>query len=244
MVGLAILALLYFIKKGDMKTGMLTGLLMGLAVLTRAEFVLFPILLIVYLLYISNLSIKKLLRKYFIVYLFIILTMSPWIVRNYIIYKEFIPLSTLGGSTFWTGNNALANGGQSSAAWFEGNQNSKKYFKMGIEYLKNNPKRIPKLFIRKILVHWAPFANGFKWFNSFYAFILFFGSIGILFFRKKVILENILLLIFLTTTLAAVITFGEPRYRCSYEPYLIIFAALAFGEIARKIKGEEKWKKT
>lgn len=239
MVGLAILALLYFIKKGDIKTGMLAGLFMGLTVLTRNEFVLFPILLIVYLLYVLNLSIKALLRKYFIVYLFIVLTMSPWVVRNYIIYKEFIPLSTTGGIIFWTGNNSLANGGQSSAAWTweDGdNKKSKEYFKRGIEYLKNNPKRIPKLFIRKILVHWAPFANGFEFFNSFYAVILLFGSVGILFFRKKVVLENILLLILLSTTLAAVITFGEPRYRCPYEPYLIIFSALTFSEMIRNIK--------
>lgn len=239
MIGLTILALLYFIKKEDIKTGMLAGFFMGATILTRGEFVLFPVLLIVYLLYVSNLSIKVLLRKYFIVYLFIALTMSPWIVRNYIVYKEFIPLSIGGGNIFWKGNNSLANGGISNPAWsFEdaNSQKDKEYFKMGIEYLKNNPKRIPMLFIRKILVHWAPFANGFEWFNSFYAFILLFGSIGILFFRKKVILENILLLIFLSTTLAAVITFGEPRYRCSYEPYLIIFSALTFSEIIRNIK--------
>lgn len=165
--------------------------------------------------------------------------MSPWIVRNYIIYKEFIPLSTPGGFTFFRGNNSLANGGISDTAWSwedAGIQKNKEYFKMGIEYLKNNPKRIPNLFIRKVLVHWAPFENGFKLFNAFYAFVLLFGSIGILFFRKKVVSENILLLILLSTTLAAIITYGEPRYRYPYEPYLIIFSALTFSEMIRKIR--------
>lgn len=239
MVGLAILALFYFIKKEDIKTGILAGIFMGLAVLTRTEFALFPIVLIIYLLYISKLSLKVLLKKYFVVYLFIILTISPWIVRNYIVFKEFIPLSTTGGITFWVGNNALANGGESNPAWSWKDGDSKKdreYFKKGIEYLKNNPKRVPKLFIRKILVHWAPFAEGFKLFNSFYAFILLFGSAGILFFRKKTILENILLLIFLSTTLSAIITYGEPRYRYPYEPYLIIFSALAFSEATGRLK--------
>ena len=239
IVGLAILALLYFIKKGNIKIGMLAGFLMGLAILTRPEFAIFPVLLAIYLLYASHLSIKEMLRKYFIVYLFIILTMSPWVVRNYIVYKEFIPLSTGGGYTFLRGNNALANGGLSTGTWSWENadvQNNKEYYKMGIEYLKDNPKRIPSLFIRKILVHWAPFEDGFKWFNSFYAFILFFGSIGILFFRKKIILENILLLIFLSTTLAAVITYGDPRYRYPYELYLIIFSALTFSKMIRNIR--------
>ena len=239
MVGLAILALLYFIKKGNIKTGMLAGFLMGLAMLTRAEFAIFPVLLVIYLLYASHLSIKELLKKYFIVYLFIILTMSPWVMRNYIIYKEFIPLNTLGGGSFWLGNNSLANGGESDPTLFladSNNKKSKEYFKMGIKYLKDNPRRIPKLFIRKILVHWAPFADGFKLFNPFYTIILLFGSIGILFFRKKNILENIILLILWSTTLSAVITYGEPRYRYPYEPYLIIFFALALNEVVRRLK--------
>ena len=241
MVGLAILSILYVIKKGGIGIGILSGIFMGLAILTRSEFVIFPGVLSIYLLYISRLSIKTFMKKYFIVYLFIILTMSPWIVRNYIIYKEFIPLSTTGGVIFWMGNNSLSNGSLSNFEEMKdisNNQESKEYFKRGIKELRNNPRRIPRLFIRKILVHWAPFENGFKVFNPYYAFVLFFGSIGILFFRKKVVLEKILLIIFLSTTLAAIITFGHPRYRYPYEAYLIIFAALAISEIIARMKGK------
>ena len=222
MVGLAVLTTLYFIKNGGIKIGMLSGIFMGLAILTRSEFAVFPCVLVIYLLYISKLSIKTFIKKYFI------------------IYKEFIPLSTTGGVIFWMGNNSLANGSLSNFEAMKdisNNQESKEYFKRGIKELRNNPRRIPRLFIKKILVQWAPFENGFKIFNPYYAFMLFFGSIGILFFRKKVILEKILLIIFLSTTLAAIITFGHPRYRYPYEPYLIIFAALAINGIIKKMKG-------
>jgi len=241
MVGLTILTTAYFIKNEDKRVGMLAGIFTGLTILTRSEFVIFTILLVIYLLYIAHFSVVTFFKKYFIIYLFIMLTMSPWIVRNYIVYKEFIPLSTTGGAIFWLGNNSLANGGQSDADSipvmknFLNNQESKELFKIGIKELRSNPRRVPRLFIRKILVHWAPFENGFKKFNPFYAFALFFGSIGILFFRNKVILEKILLIILLSTTLTAIVTFGEPRYRYPYEPYLIIFAALAFSGIIRKI---------
>jgi len=255
MIGLSILTILYFIKNGNIKTGILSGIFAGLSILTRSEFVVFMGLLTIYLLHTSSLSIRNFFKKYFIMFLFIILTISPWAVRNYVVYKEFIPLSTLGGGIFWLGNNSLANGGQSDNSTYTiedllNHQKDKELFKKGIEELKNNPRRIPKLFIRKILVHWAPFENGFMLFNSFYAFILLFGSIGILFFRKKVILENILVLILLSTTLTAILTFGEPRYRYSYESYLVIFTALTFSELFKKIKGNielfggKKWKKT
>lgn len=249
MMGSAILATFYFIKDGDIKIGILSGIFMGLTILTRSEFALFPVLLAIYLLCASKLPIKMLLKKYFIIYLFIIITMSPWIARNSIVYKEFIPLNTLGGGIFWLGNNSLANGGMSDAGLataladsetmknLSDKQKSNLFFKMGIKELKDNPGRIPRLFIRKILVHWAPFENGFKIFNLFYAFILFLGSIGAIFYRKKVILEGILLIIFLSTTLTAIITFGDTRYRYPYEPYLIIFTALTISEIIKKMKG-------
>jgi 4-amino-4-deoxy-L-arabinose transferase-like glycosyltransferase len=248
MIGLAVLSTACFIKNGNIKIGIISGIFMGLTILTRPEFALFPVLLIIYLVYTSRLFIITALKKYFIVYLFMILTILPWAVRNYIVFKEFIPLSTTSGVIFYVGNNSSANGGMGDAKAaiamidseamknLSDKQRSGVFFKMGIKELKNNPKRIPKLFIRKILVHWAPFEDGFKIFNPFYAVVLFFGSIGILFFRKKVILENILLIALLTTTLTAIIAFGDPRYRYPYDAYLIIFAALASSEIIKKIK--------
>jgi len=246
ILGLTLLITIRFIKDGDMKIGVLAGIFMGLAILTRAEFVLFPILLGVYLFHITRFSIKEFFKKYFVIYLFIALTMSPWVIRNHLVYKEFIPLTTLSGEAFLIGNNSLARGGW---AWPEDytainrdmyrsdNQKSKKYFKIAIKTLMDNPRRIPKLFIKKILVHWAPFEEGFKIFNPSYAFIFMFGSIGILFFRKRLILEYILLITLLSTTLTAMLTFGEPRVRYPYEPYLIIFTALTIREVIKKIKG-------
>ena len=104
------------------------------------------------------------------------------------------------------------------------------------EDLKRNPKRIPRLIIRKILVHWAPFENGFKIFNPYYAIVLLFGSMGILFFRRHSVLENLLLINFLSTTITAVIIYGDPKYRFSYEPFLIIFSAAAMSKIFTLIR--------
>ena len=172
----------------------------------------------------------------------------PWVTRNYIVHGRAVPLSTLGGYIFWMGNNYLANG-SSSGAYTENYlelmketenmseyERDKVFFKDGIKELKTNPKRIPKLFIKKIMVHWAPFEEGFRLFNPYYAVILLFGSIGILFFRRRSIMENVLLIVFLTTTLTAIITVGDPRYRHPYESCLIIFAALSMNEIFRMIR--------
>lgn len=237
---LVILLLLFYLRKGTKSTGILLGVCVGLATLTRPEFIIFLILLSCYLFYNLQFSIKKFFRKYSIVYIFLALTLMPWVLRNYIVFGRFIPLSTLSGYVFWQGNNAQARGSwgypknyseiMEKAANLPEYQQDLIYFKEGIKELKSDPGRIPKFFIRKVLVHWAPFEQGFKIFNPFYFFIFLLGSVGIVFFRQKIIMEKILSITFLTTTLMALVMYGDPRYRYPYEPFLIIFAALTINQ--------------
>ncbi|MFC1621060.1 ArnT family glycosyltransferase [Candidatus Omnitrophota bacterium] len=240
ILALTILTILFFIKNENKGLGALSGIFIGLTILTRPEFALYPILLVFYLFLKSQLSVKRFIKKYFIVYFFIALTLTPWIIRNYAIYKKFIPLSTLGGYVFLHGNNSLARGGWEYPVYHDAimkkTENMSEYeknrlfLKKGIEELKAGSKRIPKLFIKKILVHWAPFEKRFELFNLYYAIILIFGIPGMLLFRKGA-MKGILLISFLTTTLTAVIIWGDPRYRYPYELFLIIFAAFAMKEI-------------
>lgn len=245
IIGLAILALFSFMKEKNIKLGILAGVSMGLAILTRPEFSLFPILLIFYLFYTSRVSIKELVKKYFVFYLSIILTLTPWAVRNYIMFGKFIPLSNFSGYMFWQGHNPAAKGGWGRVKDLEiivnemqnipEYERNRIYFRKGADYLieelRKDPKKVSKLFIKKILVHWAPFEEGFAKFNPYYAFILLFGAIGILFFRRHNVMEDILIIILLTTTLTAFMIFGDPRYRYPFEPYLIIFAALTLSKV-------------
>lgn len=248
ILGITILTTLLFIKKETKILGALSGIFICLTILTRFEFIVYPVLLIFYLFYISKLSIKSFTKKYLIMYLFIILTLAPWVARNYIVHGKFVPLSTLGGPVFYMGNNSLANGSSSGClaqnyiemcaktAHMTEYEKDRTFFKEGIKALKDNPKRIPKLIVKKILVHWAPFEGGFSIFNPYYAVILLFGAIGILFFRKRSLEENALLIILLSSTVVAIVTVGDPRYRYPYESLLIIFAALAINKLFINIR--------
>lgn len=240
-ISLSLLALILFIKKGDKKIAVLAGISIGLAVLIRPEFIIFPILLFFYLLYVSRFAVKTVIKRYFFIYFFMTLTMAPWVIRNYIVEGRFIPLSNYAGLVFYCGNNSLAKGGW---AWPEGYselysgikefsdyEKNKIFFDKGLEFLKANPGRIPWISVKKVLVHWAPFELGLKMFNPYYAFILLFGAIGILFFRNKSVIEAIITITLLTTTLIAIIIYGDPRYRYPYEFCLIIFASLPIVKI-------------
>src|SRR3989338_3020348 len=216
ILGIAILTTLLFIKKENKIFGALSGIFISLTILTRFEFIVYPMLLIFYLFCISKLPIKSFVKNYLIIYIFITLTMTPWVIRNYVVHKKFVPLSTLGGIVFYMGNNSLANGSSSGClaqnyidmcaktAHMTEYEKNNTFLKEGIDYLKNNPKRIPILFVRKMLVHWAPFEGGLAIFNPYYASILFLGVIGIVFFRKRSLEENALLIILLSTTVVAI----------------------------------------
>lgn len=236
MLGLTVLASFFFIRKENGASKVLAGFLIGMTILTRPEFALYPIILGFYLFYKSRMSIVRFIKKYFILYFFIVLTISPWIARNYIVEDKFIPLSTLGGFVFWQGNNESADGSwgypkeyrkvadeTSSLSDYE---RDRIFYKKGMEYLKNNPERIPRFFTRKLLVHWAPFEKGFELFNPYYLLILVLGCVGFLLFRvQDKNMKNILLFLLFTTILSALVTYGDPRYRYPYEFCLIIFAA-------------------
>jgi 4-amino-4-deoxy-L-arabinose transferase-like glycosyltransferase len=221
--------------------GILSGALMGAAVLTRAEFIAYPLFLSMYLLfYTCRFSIRKFFMKYFLIYFFIALTMAPWTLRNYIVFKKFIPLSNSRGFGFLYGNNPSARGGwavpknmsEIAARGTTGEcEKDRIYMQEAIRYIKTHPKRGAMLLFRKIAVHWLPFENGWKVFNPYYALALIFALIGIAFYRRRVIAEALMFIMFFQTTLTAMLTYGEPRYRYPYEIFLIIFAAQALKNI-------------
>jgi 4-amino-4-deoxy-L-arabinose transferase-like glycosyltransferase len=247
-ISLSILLFILFLKKKDKILAVMTGILIGMTVSTRPEFIIFPVLFFLYFLYASRFAISAVIKKYFLIYLFIGLTLAPWIIRNYIIERKFIPFSTYSGIVFWVGNNSLAKGGWvwpedyqktiDKIKGFSEYQENKIFFTKGLEWVKHNPKKMPWLIIKRLLIHWAPFENGLKVFNVYYAFVLLFAAIGILFFRNRSVSEVSLVVALLTTSATAAIFYGDPRYRYPYEFCLIIFAALAivkiFGIIGRK----------
>jgi 4-amino-4-deoxy-L-arabinose transferase-like glycosyltransferase len=75
------------------------GLLLGLAVLTRSEVLLFPFLLLVYLLLRTRRWVEgwKVVERIAALALGTALLMSPWIVRNYVLVHKFVPTATVAG---------------------------------------------------------------------------------------------------------------------------------------------------
>ena len=89
---------------GAVKTGSLwrygaAGLLLGTAALVRSEVLLFPALLLVYLLFAAKVWAERrwMVGAIAVLALGTAVVMSPWIIRNYRLVHSFVPTATIGG---------------------------------------------------------------------------------------------------------------------------------------------------
>ncbi len=83
----------------------------GLTILSRPPIILFvPIIFVFYIL-------NKKYKQCALFSLVFILTLLPWVIRNYLIYHQFILTTLIGEYNLWVGNTLLANGGQISGGY-------------------------------------------------------------------------------------------------------------------------------
>lgn len=90
-------------------SGPLLGIITGILALTKPFMLLFPgVLFLIDL--VQRGELKAGLQKAVVVTVFMILTICPWTIRNYLVFREFIPISTNGGITLYLNNNPYAEG--------------------------------------------------------------------------------------------------------------------------------------
>jgi len=128
---------------------------MGFAALTQPGYLLFPSVLIGF----ELLRARRLLKAAARVTVFSIAMLSiitPWTVRNYIVFHRIVLISTNGGSVFYRANNSNANAQyepESEASLPKDEFEADKLgYKMGEDWIVHNPKAFAVLMIRKQVV--------------------------------------------------------------------------------------------
>ncbi len=242
------------------KNNFMTGLLLGLLILTRPGIALFPVFFMILILCKKEFSLWFTIKRFSCMFLGVSLIIMPWTIRNYVVQKAFIPFSTEGGFVLYSGNNPLVKGsglvrldslitkeemvrlGKMSEV-----QQDRVYRGYAKEYLKKNISHLPKLFFKKLLVLWDIYATDYdlsgnhtRRFNIWYSVILTFGLFGIYKGLKSGPDINYWLFIslFLYTSIVSLLSAGCQRFRYPVELYLIIFAAYGITAIYNKYKNK------
>jgi hypothetical protein len=95
--------LLRGIRSGDRAEFVVAGMFLGLAALTRPTIALFPAVVGVYLWARRGYGFRRAFGVGTVLVVTLVLVLSPWIVRNYVHFGKFIPLTKASGNPFLTG---------------------------------------------------------------------------------------------------------------------------------------------
>jgi len=142
------------------------GALAGLAILARSAMLgLLPALGIWLL--IAARPRRAALARFGFVLAGAAVVMGPWAARNYAVLGRFVPATTEGGYTFWLTNNARATGGgecflPDDLAPFRGLDEvdaDRLFYRMGIEFVRENPGRAAALAASKFVRLWRPWPH-------------------------------------------------------------------------------------
>ncbi len=238
----------------------LLGLSTGLCVLERATFLPFFILAWFWLLYYS--VDKKEAKKVIlvsIVSLFLIVT--PWVIRNTVIFKQVVFIQTNQWIAFWLGNNPQSSGtamvpsGKTWKTTFPEEFSKKLYsldeigqmelFKTeALTFIRQHPGQFIERTLKKLYYFWwfSPQAGSLYpasyliLYKMYYAVILSGSLIGLIWalgIKKTRPLIILMLLLFSSNSLLHSLYYLEGRHRCSIEPFLLICFSFGVFQILR-----------
>jgi len=187
--------------------------------------------------------------------------LSPWWIRNYDIFDQFVPFTTSSGMNLYLGNNPynLTGGCDWSkdvdmdeiSSLFDikdekDELRSNQIFKdRAVEFIKDNPGRFLELAILKFkrFYNIVPNADGYN--KGYYKWLtlLSYGSILILFIISTVfhIKEykklSAIYILFLYITLIHMIVIASLRYRLPLEPFMILMASPLIAKVSLRLRG-------
>lgn len=251
-LALSILSLIFLKEAPSLKNQIIVGVLIGLTLLNSNVAVPMLPLFIIYL-FLTTETWRAGLKKSLLVMITALIIVSPWLIRNYLVFGEFPLFKTAAGTNFWLGNNPKATGtfylpsGEQMESilpdtWQKGftlseNAQDKMLYNDALTFVRRHPAVYAKLFLKRAYYFiWFPpdnllspgdliYKNKFK---LAYAFILAVGLIGMLFSLKRARSKEAFLLLAVMLSLVllySVFIVGWLRYRLPIEPYLIIFAS-------------------
>lgn len=242
------------------QNGILNGMLYGILILISPSFIMvLPVMLIGY--YILK---KRFLLLYVFAFLIgIAIILTPWVIRNYLVFQRFVLLSNNAGKTFILGNseNSEPNKGEGTDISKYDNEIKRLdldevdadrfYRKKAFEWIKNNPKDFLKLYVLKFL-NYFNYRNELAtkseesrlrdlvMFFTYYP-ILILVSVRILLIKRYPLqnIEILFLLFYLMSAFANALFLPRIRYRLPYDMLLIGVAATSIHYIRRLLRDKK-----
>ncbi len=251
------LSVLYAVKifsDISLKNSIIFGLLSGLTSLCKGQMIVYPLVLLPGLIYVYQSDIAKVVKRFSLMLIFMLLVISPWTVRNYIVSGKFVLIQSGAAIHFMRGNALFEkNIGFSNPyhknAMDEAFAKERKIIKqfesvnkrkiteleltevfdnIVMEYIKNNPLRFIKKILTGCLQFWYLGESKVK--STGMAIIQFplilFAIMGIypVYKKRSKLIIPVYSLIIFFTVIHAALL-AISRYSIPVMPYVIILAS-------------------
>jgi hypothetical protein len=161
----ALSAFAFEVARGRAGFLMLSGMFWGLAALTKPQALMLPFLFVLFF----SRSVRSFVRSSVLVYCMVLITVSPWLIRNHIVFGAYT-LAHTGGINLLDGNNAYNDTGEHNfndkvnallgdlqtvplEHMFDGKEVERdtRARNIALDYMIHNPGRVFALLPRKLL---------------------------------------------------------------------------------------------
>jgi hypothetical protein len=188
--------------------------------------------------------------------------LSPWVIRNAVVFHTFIPTMSTPGLNLWLGHNDMTVG-DNHYRWSDAQtpefrrelakvpvdthfevEVDKLYKKEALAYIPSHPRRELWLAGRKLFLFFGFDPHHAKGSSPLYGapsiLLSCAAGFGIYFQRRRLLRQDILL----TTSIAyaalmGMLMFVLPRYRMVIDPFMMIFAAAVLDRNVVDVSGKE-----
>ena len=248
-IGIGLYLVIKINEKKKRKHFIFFGINGGLGLLIDPVIIFFLFSAGLYWIFYNYIKNTEFIKSFIITIIIVISIISPWMIRNYFVHKQFVFIKSPFGYNLWRGNNINATGTgrlhdgtnidttiplsiKEKLKLPEYNKEIKAdnlFREEAINFIKSHPYSFFKLSIRKIYYFWWFDPNHPKAENLLYRFsyilILFPGIAGFFILRNKWKLFSYLFYYFAFLTIIYAITIVQPRYHMQIDYILIIFAS-------------------
>jgi 4-amino-4-deoxy-L-arabinose transferase-like glycosyltransferase len=246
-----LLACLRFADRPSWGGAAVAGVLLGVAILTRPNPAFMVPLSGLWALWQFRRAPAALVRALSIPVV-AVATMTPWIVRNFLVFSAFIPISNVGGSGLLQGNNRIVLTDPTRLGYLiwdtripeyrdalvsanDEVERDRRARNFAIQWLKDNPDKWLTLAYYKTIRAWTPFLQPHTARLYRLVTLVSWGPVLLLFlpaviptlvsFLRRGHPGWIIHLSFVNGTIITLMFWGELRYRYSMEPLCLILAA-------------------